>query len=461
VIPRYTLPEMARVWSDESKLEHWLRIEVLACEAWARLGRIPAEDLDEIRAKAVAPTPQRVEEIERTTGHDVAAFVQAAAEPIGPAGRWIHFGLTSSDLLDTTLALQMRAALDLILDRVEDLLAVTRRRALEERYTICMGRTHGVHAEPTTFGHKLALWAFELDRDRRRLREARMAVSVGKVSGVVGTYSQVDPAVEEYVCAELGLQPAEAASQVISRDVHAEFLWALAVTAATLEKMALEVRHLARTEVREVEEPFGKGQKGSSAMPHKRNPVIAERICGLARLVRSNLQAGLEDVALWHERDISHSSVERVILPDGAIAVDYLLHLALGLIDGLRVFSERMRANLDSSHGLFFSQRVLSALVDRRMDRDEAYRAVQRAAADSWDHGAHFRERMWEEIEGAGVISKDDFWALFVLRPFVEGLDPVFARLQKLEVGSALPSEPESMPVAPWLRKEEGEVDAS
>jgi adenylosuccinate lyase len=452
---------MASVWSEEAKLGHWLRIEVLACEAWARLGRIPEDDMAAIRSKAEAPTPERVAEIERTTGHDVAAFVQAVAESIGPAGRWIHFGLTSSDLLDTTLGLQMGDALDLVLAKVEDLLAILKRRGLEHRYTICMGRTHGVHAEPTTFGHKLARWAFELDRDRRRLRAAREAVGVGKVSGVVGTYSQVDPAVEEFVCAELGLRPAEAASQVISRDVHAEFLWALAVTAATLESIALEVRHLARTEVREVEEPFGKGQKGSSAMPHKRNPVIAERICGLARVVRSNLQAGLEDVALWHERDISHSSVERVVLPDGSIAVDYLLHLAIGLMDGLSVFPDRMRANVDSSYGLFFSQRVLTALVERGMDRDEAYRSVQRAAADSWDHGLHFRERMWQEIEGTGVISRDEFWGLFVLRPFVEGLDPVFARLQKLEVASARPSEPETMPVAPWLASEEGKGNAS
>jgi adenylosuccinate lyase len=445
---------MASVWAEETKLAHWLRIEVLACEAWARLGRIPEEDVRAIHERAEVPTPQRVAELESVTNHDVAAFVQAVAEPIGPAGRWIHFGLTSSDLLDTAVALQMRDALDLILGRVEELLAVVKRRALEHRYTICMGRTHGVHAEPTTFGHKLALWAFELDRDRDRLRQARQAVSVGKLSGVVGTYAQIDPAVEEYVCSALGLRPAEAASQVISRDVHAEFLWVLAITAATLEKTALEIRHLSRTEVREAEEPFGRGQKGSSAMPHKRNPILSERICGLARVVRANLQAGLEDVALWHERDISHSSVERVILPDGSIAVDYMLHTATRLIDGLRVFPERMRANLDSTGGVFFSQRVLSALVERGMDRDQAYRAVQQAAADAWDRGAHFRERMWQELDGLGVISRDDFWALFVLRPFIEPLDPVFARLQKLEVASTVPSEPDAMPLAPWLAPE-------
>ena len=437
MIPRYTLPEMASVWSEETKLAHWLRIEVLACEAWGRLGRIPQDDLEAIRTKATVPTPERVAELERVTNHDVAAFVQAVAEPIGPAGRWIHFGLTSSDLLDTALALQMREAAGLILGRLESLLAVVKRRALEERDTLCIGRTHGVHAEPTTFGHKLALWAFELGRDRDRLRRARDAVNVGKVSGVVGTYSQVDPAVEEYVCAALGLRPAEASSQVIQRDVHAELVWALAATAATLERLALEVRHLARTEVREVQEPFTEGQKGSSAMPHKRNPVVSERISGLARVVRANLQPALEDVALWHERDISHSSVERVILPDSTIAVDYLLYLATTVIDGLVIFPDRMMQNLESTHGLFFSQRVLLALVDAGLARDDAYRIVQDAAADAWDRGARFREAVWERVEGSAAMSRATFDDLFRLRPFVERLDGVFARLEKLEVAGS------------------------
>jgi adenylosuccinate lyase len=450
VIPRYTRPQMAAVWSEESKLATWTRIEVLATEAWSRLGVVPAADLAEVQAGAAAPSPERVEEIERVTHHDVAAFVQALGEAIGPAGRWIHFGLTSSDVLDTGLALQLRNAADLILDGVEGLLAATRRRALEYRYTVCMGRTHGVHAEPTTFGHKLAVWAFELDRDRERLRRARDAVSVGKLSGVVGTYSHVDPRVEEFVCGELGLRPAEAATQVVQRDAHAEYCWALAVTAATLEKMAVEIRHLARTEVREVQEPFGARQKGSSAMPHKRNPILSERTTGLARVVRANLQAALEDMALWHERDISHSSVERVILPDSSIAVDYQLHVMTGLIDGLIVDGDRMRANVDSTGGVFFSQRVLTALVERGMGRDDAYRAVQRAADDSWDRGVHFRERMWEEIESSGVISRDDFWPLFSLRPFIEPLDVVFARLEKLEVAPGHESEPAVRPVAPW-----------
>ncbi len=441
MIPRYTLPEMASVWSEEQKLAHWLRIEVLAVEGWARLGRIPPEDLDSIRDRVVAPSPQRVADLERVTNHDVAAFVQAVAESLGEAGRWIHYGLTSSDVVDTGLALQLRAAIDLILGRLEVLLGVVRRRAFEHEFTLCAGRTHGIHAEPTTFGHKLALWAFELDRDRDRLRRAREAVSVGKLSGVVGTYSQIDPRVEEYVCAQLGIRPAEATSQVVQRDLHAEYCWALAATAAALEKIAVEIRHLARTEVREVQEPFGVGQKGSSAMPHKRNPVISERICGLARVVRSNLQAALEDIALWHERDISHSSVERVILPDSSLAVDYLLHLATGVVEGLVVDAERMRANLDSTGGLFFSQRVLSALVERGMDREDAYRAVQRAAADTWDRGAHFRDRMWEEIQPLRIISREEFWALFVLRPFVEHLGRVFDRLEKLEVAGTPPVE--------------------
>jgi len=434
VIPRYTHPEMAAVWSEEAKLARWTEIEVLACTAWSQIGRIPHEDLLQIQMNAVAPTPERVAELERVTNHDVAAFVQALAEPIGPAGRWIHFGLTSSDLLDTALALQLRAAADLLLDRLERLLGAVKRRALEHRDTICIGRTHGVHAEPTTFGHKLAIWAFELDRARDRLRRAREAVSVGKISGVVGTYSEVDPRVEEFVCAKLGVKPAEAANQIVQRDVHAEFVWALASAAATLEKMALEVRHLARTEVREVEEPFGEGQKGSSAMPHKRNPVLSERVCGLARVVRASLQAALEDVALWHERDISHSSVERVILPDSTILVHYMLDVMTKVMEGLRVFPERMRANLDSTGGVFFSQHVLLALIERGLSRERAYQIVQSAATESWERGTLFRETLWGDVEPLGLMSRKEFWGLFKLDPFVRNLDGVFARLEKLDV---------------------------
>ncbi len=427
MIPRYTLPEMGAVWAEETKLGHWLRIEVLACEAWAELGRIPPEELEAIRARA-SVDPARVAEIEATTHHDVAAFVEAVSETVGPAGRWIHFGMTSSDLLDTALALQLRDAADLLLLKLERLLAVVKDRALEHRGTLCVARTHGVHAEPTTFGHKLAVWAFELARDRDRLRRAREVVGVGKVSGVVGTYAAVHPFVEEHVCGELALRPAEAATQVIQRDRHAEFVGALAITAATLEKIALELRHLARTEVREVEEPFEAGQKGSSAMPHKRNPVLCERITGLARLVRANLQAALADVALWHERDISHSSVERVILPDSTIALDYMLHLAGHVVEHLRVFPDRMRANLEAGGGLAFSQRVLLALIEEGMGRGEAYRLVQEAAAASWDRDADFRE----EVRARTDLSDDRVAGLF--EPRLERLDGVFARLEKLEL---------------------------
>jgi adenylosuccinate lyase len=433
VIPRYTLPEMAAVWSDQARLSHWLRIEVLACEAWARQGLIPSEDLDAIRARA-SFSVDRVEELEGVTNHDVAAFVQNVAETVGPAGRWVHFGMTSSDLLDTGLALQLRAAADLLLERVETLLGVVRRQALEHRDTVMMGRTHGVHAEPITFGHKLALWAFELDRNRERLRRARQVVSVGKVSGVVGTYARVDPRVEEYVCGELGLRPAEASSQILQRDRHAEYVAALAITASSLDKFALEVRHLARTEVREVEEPFGAGQKGSSAMPHKRNPIVCERVSGLARVVRGNLQAALEDVALWHERDISHSSVERVILPDSTILVDYMLHLFTGVMEGLRVFPERMRRNIEATGGAALSQGVMLALVERGLSREEAYGAVQRAAAAAWDEHADFRAELLGQPRVAQLLEATELDALLDPAAAVGNLDAVFDRLEKLEV---------------------------
>ncbi|HZA61147.1 MAG TPA: adenylosuccinate lyase [Actinomycetota bacterium] len=433
MIPRYTLPEMGAVWSDRTRLDTWLRIEILACEAWARLGHVPESDLEAIRAATV--TAERVEELERVTNHDVAAFVQAAAESVGEPGRWIHFGMTSSDLLDTGLAVQLRTAADLLLGRLETLLSVVKRRALEHRDTVCVGRTHGVIAEPTTFGHKLAVWAFELARNRERMRRAREVASVGKVSGVVGTYAAVDPLVEEHVCRELGLAPAEAATQVVQRDRHAEFLSALAVAGATAEKMALEVRHLARTEVREVQEPFGKGQKGSSAMPHKRNPILCERVTGIARLLRANAHAGLENVALWHERDISHSSVERVILPDSTILLDYQLHLMTRIIDGLHVFPDRMRANLAASGGLVYSQPVLLALIDRGLGRDEAYDVVQTAAAAAWDRGADFRA----ELRGDPrmPLSEAELDALF--EPRLEHLDAVFARVEKLDVAEPSP----------------------
>ncbi|TMK92781.1 MAG: adenylosuccinate lyase, partial [Actinobacteria bacterium] len=363
VIPRYEVPEIAEVWADQSRMANWLEIELLAVEAWSELGTIPEADARACRERA-SFTVEAVNERERVTRHDVAAFVDVVAASIGEPGRWIHFGMTSSDVVDTGLALQLRAASDVLLADLERLLAATKRRALEHRDTVCIGRTHGVHAEPTSFGHKLAVFAFQLDRDRERLRRAREGVAVGAISGVVGSYASVDPRVEERVCARLGLKPAEASTQVIQRDRHAEYMGALAVCASTLDAIATEIRHLARTEVREVQEPFIAGQKGSSAMPHKRNPVVTERVSGLARVIRGQAVTSLEDVALWHERDISHSSAERLIFPDATGLLAFMLRDLTWVIDELVVFPDRMRAQVDSLGGIAFSQTVLLGLVD-------------------------------------------------------------------------------------------------
>jgi adenylosuccinate lyase len=436
---------MAEVWSDRARLSHWLEIEVLAVEAWARLGRIPEADARRVRERASFDL-ERVAELERVTKHDVAAFVQDVGASIGPEGRWVHFGMTSSDVLDTAFALQLRAAADLLLRRLERLLGVVTRLAFEHRDTLMVGRTHGVHAEPTTFGHKLALWAFELDRDRDRLRLAREHVSVGKLSGAVGTFGQIEPAVEEEVCSRLGLRPAEASSQIVPRDRHAEYLATLAVVVGTLDLIATEIRHLARTEVREVQEPFTEGQKGSSAMPHKRNPVRCERISGLARVVRANAQAAFENQVLWHERDISHSSAERVIFPDSTIALDFMLAELVEVLEGLRVYRERMRANLEADGGLAYSQTVLLALVDAGLSRDEAYAIVQRAAARAWDHGGDFREELRRDPEVERALPSDALDAAFDPVRALRNLDVVFDRLTKLEVpvgsGGSEPPQP-------------------
>ena len=429
MIPRYEVPEIAAVWSDEARMANWLEIELLAVEAWAELGVIPIEDARACRERATF-TVEAVIERERVTRHDVAAFVDVVAGSVGEAGRWIHFGMTSSDVLDTGLALQLRAASDVILADLERLLGIVKRRALEERDTICMGRSHGVHAEPTSFGHKLAVFAFQLDRDRERLRRAREAVSVGAISGVVGSYASVDPRVEERVCAGLGLRPSEASTQVIQRDRHAEFVSALAVCASTLEALATEIRHLARTEVREVQEPFAEGQKGSSAMPHKRNPVVCERVSGLARVIRGHAVTALEDVVLWHERDISHSSAERIVFPDATGLLAFMLRDLSWVIDGLVIFRDRMRAQVDVLGGIAFSQRVLLALVDAGRSRDDAYRIVQRAAAAAWDEGASFRVAIEADPEAAGI----DLDALFDPTRFLSNLGPLFDRLEKLPV---------------------------
>jgi adenylosuccinate lyase len=433
MIPRYSVPEMVAVWSDEARFRHWLEIEVLAVEAWAGLGTVPPEDARVVRERG-SFTVERVRELEEVTRHDVAAFVQCVAESVGPAGRWIHFGLTSSDVLDTGFALQLRQAADLLLAGIERLLGTVKGMALEHRDTVMAGRTHGVHAEPTSFGHKLALWAFELDRDRERLWRAREAVSVGKVSGAVGTYAHLDPRIEEHVCGELGLRPAEASSQVVSRDRHAEYMAALAVLASSLDAIATEIRHLARTEVLEVQEPFAEGQKGSSAMPHKRNPVRSERITGLARVVRADLQPTLENVVLWHERDISHSSAERVVFPDSTTALHFMLAEMGEVLGGLEVFPERMRANLNLGGGLVYSQGVLLALVERGMPRDDAYRIVQVAAAAAWDEGKDFMAELRDQPDVVRLLSAEDLEALFDPGRNLRNLDVVFDRLAKLTV---------------------------
>jgi adenylosuccinate lyase len=423
---------MKRIWSDESRLARWLEVELAALEGWAEVGIVPRAAVEEIRARAVAPSAERVAELEEETQHDVAAFVDAVAAELGENGRWLHYGLTSSDVLDTATALQVRDAGALLLEGLERALEAIVRRAEEHRDTVMAGRTHGVHAEPITFGAKLAGWAFELDRDRARLRTALETMRVGKLAGAVGTYGGGDPEVERIACDRLGLAVEPVATQIVPRDRHAELLSTLALCAASLERFATEIRQLARTEVGEVQEPFRRGQKGSSAMPHKRNPVVAERICGLARVVRAAAVVGLENVALWHERDISHSSAERVVLPDAFLALDYMLDRFAWLVGGLVVDAERMRANLDSSHGLVFSQRVLSALVARGHERDEAYRLVQRSAARAWDEGADFRALI--EADPDIDLDASALAEAFDLAEALRHIDVLFERLAELRV---------------------------
>ena len=429
MIPRYSRPAMSAIWSDEARFAFWLEVELAALDGWAETGAVPRAAVDAIRANATVPTPERVAELEARTQHDVAAFVDAVAEQLGEEGRWFHYGLTSSDVLDTALALQLREAGALIVDGLERALAAVTARAEEHRRTITIGRTHGIHAEPTTFGLKLAGWAFGLERDRVRVTRALEGIRVGKFSGAVGTYSAADPEVERIACERLGLEPAPSSTQILQRDRHAEVLNALALLAASLERFALELRHLARTEVREVEEPFGSGQKGSSSMPHKRNPIVSERICGLARVVRGAAVTGLENVALWHERDISHSSAERIVLPDAFLAVDYMLDRFAWLLEGLVVRAERMRENLDSSHRLYFSQRLLLALVEANLSRDDAYRLVQRHAMRAWDEGLDFPELVRADAELAGRVDLD---AVFDLEAYTRHVDVVFERLRAL-----------------------------
>ena len=436
MIARYSRPAMTRIWSGESTLERWLAVELAALEGWRRVGVVPADAVERIRALAVTPDPARVAEIERTTNHDLAAFVDAVAERLGDDGRWFHFGLTSSDVVDTALSLAVQDAGALVFDGLERAFRAVVARAEEHRETLCMGRTHGVHAEPTTFGLKLAGWGFALARDRARIEHALEGMRVGKLSGAVGQYAAIDPEVERIACEQLGLEPAPSSTQILQRDRHADLLAALALLGSSLERFAMEIRHLARTEVREVEEPFGRGQKGSSAMPHKRNPIVAERICGLARVVRANALVGLENVALWHERDISHSSAERVVLPDSFLAIDYVLDRFAWLVEGLVVRPERMRANLDSSHGVFFSQRLLLALVESGLTRDAAYRMAQRHATRAWDEELDFRALALGDAEIAGRV---DLERVFSLEAYTAHVDTVFDRLRALVAAREAP----------------------
>ncbi len=423
---------MARIWSDEGRLARWLDVELAALEAWAELGAIPADDVAAVRATVRTPAPARVAALERTTDHDVAAFVDAVAEQLGREGRWVHYGLTSSDVVDTALSLQIQDAGRLILAGLDRALEAVVARAEQHRHTICVGRSHGVHAEPTTFGWKLAGWAFELDRDRARVVHALEANRVGQLSGTVGTYASLDPEVERIACERLGLEPDPLSTQVIARDRHAELLATLAIVATSLDRFATEIRHLARTEVREVEEPFAAGMKGSSAMPHKRNPKVAERISGLARVVRAGAVVGFENMPLWHERDISHSSAERVAIPDSFLALDYMLDRFAWIVDGLVIHPARMLRNLESSHGLVFSHRVLLALVEAGVDRREAYRLVQRNAMRAWDEERDFAALVRGDAEIAGRVDAAALERAFDVPASVQHVDAVFERLRVL-----------------------------
>jgi adenylosuccinate lyase len=434
VIERYTLPEMGRVWSEAHRYALWCRIELLVLESHARAGRVPSDAVQPVR-DAPPPTPERVAEVEATTRHDVIAFLTAWADNTTPreAAAWVHYGMTSSDLLDTALACQLVEASDVLLGKADALVAALRDHALAHRETLRVGRTHGVHAEPDVWGHRVADFAFAAARSRDRLRRARAAVAVLKMSGPVGTYSTLDPAVEREVAAQLGLRPADVATQVVMRDGISEWVAALAILATVCEAVALEVRHGQRTEVRELAEPFGAGQKGSSAMPHKRNPIVAERICGLARIVRAQLVPVMEGIPLWHERDISHSSVERVALPDAAIATDYLLHLTTAMMTELVVDTARMRANLDATGGLVTTSAVLLSLVDTGMSREDAYSLVQAAAMDTWVSGTPFRETLRKQAADAGT-PLDEHRLDIAADPerYVARLGPVFDRLEEL-----------------------------
>lgn len=428
MIERYTLSEMGSIWVDKFKFDTWLKIEIFACEARANLGEIPLKDVELIKAKANFDV-KRVLEIEDTTKHDVIAFLTNVAEYVGPESRHIHYGMTSSDILDTTLSYQMKSSGELLLKRLLDLKSALKLRALEHKNTICVGRSHGIHAEPTSMGLKFALWFEETRRNIERLKKAIDVISVGQISGAVGTFEHLSPKVEEYVCEKMGLKPAPVSTQVIQRDRHAEFLSTLAIIGASLEKFAVEIRHLQRTEVLEAEEYFSKGQKGSSAMPHKRNPIVSERITGLARILRSNSIAALENVALWHERDISHSSVERIIIPDSCIALDYMLDLTIKLISNLIIYPENMIKNLNITRGLIYSQTVLLKLINKGISREDAYKLVQDSTMKIWqDQSLNLRDELLKSESIKKLLSQSEIDEIFESKNMLKNVDFIFNR---------------------------------
>ena len=431
MIDRYSRPEMKRVWSDDNKYAKWLEVELAACQAWTDEGVIPAEDMQNLRRARF--DPQRMDEAFQRTRHDVTAFISSVTAELGEEGRWIHQGLTSSDVMDTALALQMIEASRILLSDIDDLSEVLRRQALEHKDIPMMGRTHGVHAEPISFGLKLALWWDEINRQRQRLEQAVDGISVGKISGAVGTHATVPPIIEQRVCHELGLKPEPVSNQIVQRDRHAHFVVTLALIASSLEKFATEIRSLQRTEVREVEEPFGAGQTGSSAMPHKRNPELTERVCGLARLIRGYSLTAMENVALWHERDISHSSAERLILPDACLALDYILDLFRHVADGMRVYPQRMWHNLESTQGLVFSQRVLLALVEKGLSRESAYQIVKDNSMRCWEEELDFRQLIKASSEVKNLLSKVELEGLFDYSYYLRYTDESFERVGLLQ----------------------------
>jgi len=427
MIERYTLPAMGAIWSEKNKLNNWLKIEIAACEAWASLGRIPAEAVKVIQDKAQFDV-ERIQEIEAEVRHDVIAFLTNVGEFVGDESKYIHLGMTSSDILDTGLAMQMRDSVDLIMEKLEKLKSIVAALAIKYKNTLCIGRTHGVHGEPTTFGLKMALWFSELERDMERLQQAREVIAYGAISGAVGNFAHLDPRVEEYVCTKLDLKCCPVSTQVIQRDRHAQLMTTLAVIASSLEKMATEIRNLQRTEILEVEEPFQKGQKGSSAMPHKRNPMMSERVAGLSRVLRGNALAALENVALWHERDLTHSSVERVIIPDSCILLDYMLQKFIGVVEGLVIYEDNMARNIDKTLGLVFSQQLLLALLGTGMQRDPAYKIVQQRAMQSWTDKLDFKELVLQDETIMNQLSVKEINKIFDYGVYTTNVDYIFKR---------------------------------